>query len=1032
MNSDYSNCLSKGVQEIIHIIAVPNIDDGEKKTVITVFSKALTESICNPSRISNCDFLIQTASMRHIDAKITGVFQKRQASAKEIEATLALCERQTANIQMFTDKQWTLPAEIHVNLKEIESDLRKRLNSMSFLDKLAGLDHQIDELVNEVRSNPSVAKCDSILKLIEELQSYLSEAQIKRYPLPDIHNRDVSKTISSVVALKKVALARDELYQKIKSTDLKISEIERNALSRREHWVEIIRLCQKQQDQLNECRQQRWAFPRIHYPAVASMIDKYVLYIEMDDLDQEISNHQSVSKQDQFDYLSSCSRQNRNILQCQGKGWRTPALKTANPGEIVERTNQERKRREKEIQEFRERAASLDKRIDVIYQSKCSVPTISTCDKIDDLITELIGVFQLAIQKGIQLDGVKNIRQQNGSSSLQIVREDDFIALRKQAELREQLLSQLQDKSQMLTEIASNPLITPELCSSVIQLCQEYVDLFNKLKRNGWENSGSQNTDVIAIQSRFQTYQSMFELDSSISDQIRKINQNTTGEINYEPIIKQLTEQESLIDQCRQNQWALPKLVVSNLASKRRDYKAEAKHQLQTKEELKRQQEKKEAKAATFKRIKRGLVLTAIGAVAVVCLIFGGILLSRRGKIAFPFSPDYAHGSDYETIQAELNRLGFTDIKTDPDYSGWQKDNTIIEMKIDDNVDFEQGKYYKSDAKIIIRYSSKNRVNVSSILNSFDSCNYKAVQTKLKSAGFTNITLKDEDVFSKDKDHKVAGVLLNGENYHGEEWFVPTTTPIIITYYSYKIKIDSDEKSFIGQDYLKVTEKLEKAGFTNVQVQGVTDGWLKNNSVVSLLVNNSSEFNEDTSYTPDTKILIKYSVGDRIDVTDLVDNWNSVEAKALRESFEQNGFKDISIQDETTNKIKENHLVAEILFNDNSFDFGECYIPQNTKIVIKRYILKIKPGKTASEYEDSNYHDVVKALQNRGFTNIHVLRADDLIMNEDKDCKVKSITINGKSNFSATDQFTFSDKIEIIVHTYPYPWINYDITEKVP
>lgn len=523
MNNDYSNCLYRGIQEIIHIIAVPNIDADEKKDVIAAFTKALKDSICIPSQMSNCDSLIHTASVRYIDSRIMSVFQKRRASATEIKETLTLCKRQAENIQLFTDKQWKLPAETHINLKEIELDLRRRLDSMSFSDKLVTLDNRIDELMNEVKNTLSVEQCDCILKLIEELQAYLSEAQRKKYQLPSIRNRDVSRTISTVMALKKVALARDGLYQRITATDSKISEIEKNVQSTREQWGEIINLCQKQQDQFNECQQQRWAIPRIHFPAVIAIISKYAMYLAMDDLDQEITNQQPVSKQNQAAYLSNCSRQNQNIQQCQAHGWRIPPLKTANPGEIVKRANQERERREKEIQEFRERAISLDKHIDMMYQSNTSAPTISACDKIDDLIRELIGVFQAATQKEIQLTNVKNIRQQHGSTSLQIVREADFASLRKQADLREQLISQLQEKERQLDEVVSNPTITSELCSSVFQLCKAHDELSDKLKNNGWESYDSQHSDVAAIHSRFKTYRSMFDLDSKISTEIRRI-----------------------------------------------------------------------------------------------------------------------------------------------------------------------------------------------------------------------------------------------------------------------------------------------------------------------------------------------------------------------------------------------------------------------------------------------------------------------------------------------------------------------------
>lgn len=1029
MNTDYSTTLNRCIQEIIQIIGASNIDSDEKNAVITTFTQSLADNICTPSQISNSDYLIHSASVCHIDSRIMSVYQMRQASADQIKYTLSLCARQAENIRLFSEKQWELPSAIHINIKEIETDLRKRLDSMSFSDQLVALDNRIDELLNEAKTTLSVEQCDSILKLIEELQTYLSEAQRRKYQLPSIHNRDVSRTISTVMALKKVALAREGLYQRITATDSKISEIERDVQSTREQWVEIINLSKKQQDQFNECQQQRWAIPKIHFPAVTALIDKYVTYLAMDDLDQEITNQQPVSKQNQAAYLSNCSHQDQNIQQCQAHGWRIPALKTANPGEIVERANQERERREKEIREFRDRAASLDKRIDMMYQSNCSAPTTSACDKIDDLIRELMDLFQAAIQKDIQLSNVKNIRQQNESVSLQIVREADFASLRKQAELRQQLISQLQEKERQLDEVASAPSITPELCSSVFQLCQTHDELYDKLKKNGWDSSDSHHSDVVATRSRFQTYQSMFDQDSSISAEIRRISQKTNSEINYDTIIRLLSDQEKLVDKCNQNQWVLPKLVVTNLASKRRDYQAEVKQQLQIKEEQKRKREIEEAKAAKIKRIKRGFILSGIGAVAVICLIFGGILLSRRGKIAFPFSPDYARGSDCDTIQTELKQLGFTDIKTVSDDSGWKKDNTVIGMTVDDTDAFEQGKYYKADTKIIIRYSSKNRVDVSSVLENWEDYEYKDIQNKLKSAGFTNIKLEDKDEFSKEKNSLVAEIALNGMSYYGEQWYVPTTAPITITYYTYKIRIGANESSFIGQDYQKVEEKLKKAGFTNIQKQEVTDGWEKNNSVVSLLVNNSAEYEETASYSPDTKILIKYSAGERIDVTNLVENWNSVEAKVLRESFEQNGFKDISIQDETTNKIKENKLVAGILFNDKSFESGDCYLPKGTKIVIKRYILNLSAGRNSGDYIGKNYHDVANELKEKGFTNIHLLRADDLWIAEWDDCKVKSITIDGKSSFSASDKFTFNDRIDIVVHTYK--WLDYsDIAEK--
>ena len=375
---------------------------------------------------------------------------------------------------------------------------------------------------------------------------------------------------------------------------------------------------------------------------------------------------------------------------------------------------------------------------------------------------------------------------------------------------------------------------------------------------------------------------------------------------------------------------------------------------------------------------------------------------------------------------------GFTDIKVVSDDSGWDKDNTILKMTVNDLEAFEQGKYYKSDSKIIIWYSSQNRIDVSTILKDWDNSKYTDVQSTLKSSGFTNITIKDKDEFSKEKDRLVADVSLNGQKYNGQQWFVPTNTPIELTYYNFKIKIGSDEKAFIGQEYQKVSERLKKAGFTNVHEQEVTDGWAKNDSIVSLIVNNSTDYTDDSSFEPNTKIMIKYSAGERIDITDILKEWDTTEAKSLKDSLEQKGFSDISIEDQTTNKKPKNKLVAEVLFNNKSFESGNCYLPKATKIVIMRYLLELMPGRDSSQYEGLNYQTIANELKEKGFTNIHLLRADDLVTGwVDGDKTIKSITINGKSSFSSTDKFTYSDRIDIVVHTFKFRDYD-DITEKAP
>lgn len=96
--------------------------------------------------------------------------------------------------------------------------------------------------------------------------------------------------------------------------------------------------------------------------------------------------------------------------------------------------------------------------------------------------------------------------------------------------------------------------------------------------------------------------------------------------------------------------------------------------------------------------------------------------------------------------------------------------------------------------------------------------------------------------------------------------------------------------------------------------------------------------------------------------------------------------------------------------NGQSFTGGDCFLQKSAPIQIKYYTLKITVGSAASEIEGQNYSEVVSELKTMGFTNITLKRSNDLVLGWlSKEGNIKSISINGVSDFSDSVAFAYDD-----------------------
>lgn len=429
--------------------------------------------------------------------------------------------------------------------------------------------------------------------------------------------------------------------------------------------------------------------------------------------------------------------------------------------------------------------------------------------------------------------------------------------------------------------------------------------------------------------------------------------------------------------------------------------------------------DKKNEKSDFRSSVKKFFRITGLVCILILAIAVFGLITYVRNRIKFPYSPDYVYENEYQNIYESLAEAGYTNIECIEDTSGWKKENDIISFTVDGSSDFKKGAYYKPEAKIEIKYSSGNRIYLTSMLNNWQSANYEDVVKKLEYAGFESVNAEEIEVSDKSKDKSITSITLDGNTYTNEECYLYKKASIKIKYYRYKLKIGSNNNGFIGQDYNTVTKNIKNIGFTDVTTEEIKTGWAKGNSVVNVKVNDSTSYNSSDSFTENARIVVEYSSNDRIDVSSVMKNYADSSTDELKEALAGKGISNITIEKELTSERLKNQKIASVKINDDVFDGDSCYIQKNTKVVIRFYSLETTIDKTSDEIIGMDYTNAVNELKAKGFTSITLKRSDDLITGwKNKESTVKSITVNGSEAFGASDVYSYDVSIVIVVNTF--------------
>ena len=138
--------------------------------------------------------------------------------------------------------------------------------------------------------------------------------------------------------------------------------------------------------------------------------------------------------------------------------------------------------------------------------------------------------------------------------------------------------------------------------------------------------------------------------------------------------------------------------------------------------------------------------------------------------------------------------------------------------------------------------------------------------------------------------------------------------------------------------------------------------------------------------------------------------------------LKDSGFTNIhteEISDLPTSREDEDNIVTEVkLLHTSTFGADKKY-PSNFRITVVYHTIKLyAPPITSKEAKGMNYEEVIAKFENAGFTNIRVEVKYDIITGWiNNDGEVKTITINGNSEYNYYDEYRPDAQVVITYHT---------------
>lgn len=225
-----------------------------------------------------------------------------------------------------------------------------------------------------------------------------------------------------------------------------------------------------------------------------------------------------------------------------------------------------------------------------------------------------------------------------------------------------------------------------------------------------------------------------------------------------------------------------------------------------------------------------------------------------------------------------------------------------------------------------------------------------------------------------------------------------------------KVEIPFDASYAVGQNQASIYKELEDAGFKSITKKQDESGWLKENEVISVTIDNSDSFSKGSYREPEVSVVITYSSGNRVYVTDLLKDWKKTEYTAIEKALKDAGFSNITLKEVTTSDKQIDGLAAAVTLDGESYTNEHCYLSKNAPIIISYYALQIGIGNDSAQFIGQDYEKVVASLKESGFTNVQTQQVTTGLA---KGNTVVGVTVNNVDTYNSSESFAPDVKIVV-------------------
>lgn len=359
----------------------------------------------------------------------------------------------------------------------------------------------------------------------------------------------------------------------------------------------------------------------------------------------------------------------------------------------------------------------------------------------------------------------------------------------------------------------------------------------------------------------------------------------------------------------------------------------------------------------------------------ILLMIMSISLAGCSNTLKSPTSSDDYIGMNYQSVISKLEKAGFKDLTTtvieDLSSTSTMLDGTVEQVSINGSTSFAEKSAFSPDAAVVITYHAIKKVYAPISSDDLRTDDYESLGNMFKDAGFANVELKevfDLDPDTTDVDY-INEISINGRSTFksGEEFPYDATITVIC-----------------HRPYEKFTVKVHVNFVANLIFSKYN---------VTLLINNEQQ--QTLAHGKDADYEFRLKEGEYL-IT-----------------FAETGSS--SIKGSTTIDVSSNMEISyKISCYSDKVSVETIYIDREAILADN----EVKATSSASDYKYKDYRDVVKSLEDAGFTNIKTEPVYDIyfgfLVSENE---LKAVTVDGKSSFSKGDIFQRDAEVIITYHS---------------